>query len=496
VDRVGLDVVSNLYRFGEAVAGSVEERRSVEIIRGFLEELCDNVEVEFVPVTSWSEQLCTLEVDGYRVRCSAHPPTESVDVESEAVVLSIDDVFRGKLEEVRDRIAVVTGVEDPDDVAEATAILGGLGARAAVYVDRYEAYRRVVVCSYAIPNYVSSSAAIPAVHVPRSALKLIVRGSRLRIYVRARARRGHGMNVLGDLFGSREELIYVSAHHDHWFWGCVDDLVGVAVALGVARDVAGRRMRKGVRIAIFGAEEGLPETLSPFYWAVGSRMHVLRSWRRVGDRIELVLNIDVPYGTPRLAATGLEALGISRYLGLEVDSYGFIYDTFPFAALGVPTITIENFEKVLSSGIYHSTLDDIAALDAATYRGSLETAIRILRLVDRFDAARFADLGLLEAAQQLVNRGAIQSIAMRGVERCLSYGVSKEVLRVVNSAIFGYAIDRSFLTRPGVREIGGVVPWGPDTVEVPTGMDIKGWRRAYEKALSILNSIYFACRGS
>ena len=495
MDRVGLEIISRLYRFGEVVAGSVEERRVVEVLRESLEPICDTLELEYVPVTTWSEETCFIEGNGFRIRCSAHPPTTSIDTEGPTSWVSVDDVFRGRVD-AAGKIVIVTNVEDPDDVAEATAILSDLGAIAAVFVDSYEARRRVVVCRCAVPKYVSSSRAIPAVHVPKSAAATLNRAAKLRVYVEAKTRAGFGVNVIGDIHGSREELVYISAHHDHWFWGCIDDLVGVGAVVEIAHRLSRWSMRKSVRIAVFSAEEGLPENPTPFYWAVGSRMHVIRNWSSVGDRIELVLNIDVPYRRPRLAATGLEALGIARYLDSEVDSYEFIYDTFPFASLGIPTLTIENFENVLSSGIYHSTLDDLDKVEGRAYGECVDLALEIVRLVDSFGAHRFVDLGMLEVTKQLLNRGAIQSIAIRGVERCLSSSPSRDVVRVINSAIFGYAIDRNFLTRPGVREIGGVVPWGPDTVEIPTGMDIRGWRKAYEKALSILNSIYYVCRGS
>ena len=490
-------ILQSLYRLGETVAGSEKEKIAVEELRARLEPLCDEVRVEYVPVTVWSERHCVVEAGGKIVECSAHPPTPSIDIEAKIVKVGIDDVFRKRVD-AEDKLVVVEGVEDPDDVAEATSILSDLGALGVVFVDPLEALRRVVVYSEAVPCYRSPKRrAVPAVHVPRSVSPLLETGNKARILVEADKRKGFGMNVVGDIHGSRERLVYLSAHHDHWFWGCIDNLVGVAMVLDVARELQRLRLRKSLRIAFFSAEEGLPESETPFYWAVGSRMHVVNNWRDVGERIEIMINIDVPYGSLKLAATGLEAVGLAKYLGIDVDPYGFIYDTFPFSALGVPTLTIENFEATLEDGIYHSTLDDLNRVSTSSYARGVSLARQVLKIVDGIDVERFASLGLLEVSKQLINRGALPSIAVKGVQRCLErVGLRREVLRVVNSAVFGYAIDKNFLTKPGVRELSGVVPWNPGTIEVPTGMRIDGWRRAYEKTLSILNTLYYVCRGS
>ncbi len=497
MDRSPFNTLAKLYRFGEVIAGSDEERMVVQEVLSLLEPSCDCVRLEPVPVLSWKERSCFVEVAGTRIRCSAHPPTASCDVEARTSVVNVEDVFRRK-GDFEDRIVVVYGVEDPDDVAEATAILGSLGARAAVFVDEREAFRRIVVCSEPLPCYKSvDKKAVPAVHLPKSALRVLKNAEKVRIVVESSIRKSSSYNVLGDIYGSNDSLIYLSAHHDHWFWGCIDDLVGVSIVIEVARKISELKLRKSVRVAIYGAEEGLPENLTPFYWAVGSRYHLLNSWKEIGDRVEMVLNIDVPYGDPVVAATGLEAIGLAKYLDLSVDSYELIYDSFPFASLGIPTMTIENFEAVLNDGIYHSDLDDLDKVDPRTVSKSVDMMMRILRVVNTFDIERFAGLGIVEVGKQLIYRGAIQSIAIKGVERCLNaIEPDRNVLRVINSAIFGYVVDKRFLTKPGVREIGGAAPWGPDTIEVPTGMNISGWRKAYEKALSVLNTLKYVCRGS
>lgn len=496
MDRNPIHIASGFSRFGEVVAGSNEEMRIVEEVLRVVEGEADDVRMEWVPVTSWREELCLVEVGGAKVECSTHPPTPSCDVEGRAVVVDLEHVFSRRVE-VEDRVAVVMGVEDPDDVAEASSILRSMGALGVVFVDKHDVLRRIVVCEDPVPRYGSSKPLpIPVVHVRRGAARFLSEGVVLRIVTETRSKRSYGVNVVADFHGSRESIVYVSAHHDHWFHGFVDDLLGVGVALEIARR-ARKRVRKSIRLAMFTAEEGLPEVMTPLYWAVGSRHHVLNAWAREGDRMEFVVNVDVPYGEVIAAVSGLEALGVANYLELDTDTYSFIYDTLPFTMLGVPTATLQNFGAFLSSGLYHSdadVFDPSLALSAERY---VETGLRIVMAIDRFGAERFAELGLLEASKQLLNRGALPSIVMRGVERCIQrLSVRRDVVRPINALVFGYALTRHFLTKPGVREVGGVVPWSPGTVEIPSGVSIDGWRRAFEKALSILNSISYICRGS
>ena len=496
MDRNIMDLASRFSRFGEAVAGSVEEHRLADEIMGVLESDADEVRVEYVPVTTWREEVCIVEVGGREIECSAHPPTPSLDVEARATVIDIESVFSRRAR-VEDKIAVVVGVEDPDDVAEASSILKSMGALGVVFVDEHELLRRIVVCEDPIPRYGSSKPlSIPVVHVRNSARKFLSEGEEVRVFTKTRIRKGYGMNLVAEFHGSRDTLIYVTAHHDHWFHGFVDDLLGVGIAIEIAR-TAREVVRKSIRLAVFTAEEGIPETVTPLYWAVGSRHHVLETWRRDGDRIEFALNVDVPYRGVVAAVSGLEAMGVAKYMDLETDTYSFVYDALPFTMLGVPSVTLQNLDSFIKSGLYHSDADAIDPSLAIHAERYVDVGLRIVRLVDGFGTERFAELGLLEASKQLINRGALPSIVMRGVERCFQrLSIGRDVLRSINALIFGYALTRHFLTKPGVREVGGVVPWGPETIEVPTGVRIGDWRRAFEKVASILNSVSYVCRGS
>ncbi|MCU0798591.1 MAG: M28 family metallopeptidase [Candidatus Thermoplasmatota archaeon] len=96
--------------------------------------------------------------------------------------------------------------------------------------------------------------------------------------------------VVGDIKGSKEpdRMVVLGAHHDTCYntVGVVDNTVGVASVLGMARSLAGYRPERTIRFLTFGGEEeGL----------YGSIMYYLANEAELDRCVDLYMNFDMPH---------------------------------------------------------------------------------------------------------------------------------------------------------------------------------------------------------
>ncbi len=192
-------------------------------------------------------------------------------------------------------------------------------------------------------------AGIPALGVsPEAAARLAPRGSvlsRARIVLRAEEQDAATETILFDVPGEGAGWVVLSAHldgHDP-AESAMDNASGVAVALAVARALApyAGRFRRGLRLALFSAEE----------WALtGSRTYLDGLPRDERDAIALNVNLDSVAGAGRLTAlcSGFPALGgfvrdVSARAGLPVGVHMPLMensDHANFAAHGIPALRL------------------------------------------------------------------------------------------------------------------------------------------------------------
>lgn len=166
-------------------------------------------------------------------------------------------------------------------------------------------------------------AGIPALGVsPEAAARLRPRSAlaRARIVLRAEERDAATETILFDVPGGGAGWVVLSAHLDGYdpAESAMDNASGVAAALAVARALAphAARFRRGLRVALFSAEE----------WALtGSRTYVDGLPQGERDAIALNVNLDSVAGAGRLTAlcSGFPALGgfvrdVSARAGLPV----------------------------------------------------------------------------------------------------------------------------------------------------------------------------------
>lgn len=497
--RFVLRIVNAFTSFGEVVAGSVRERMLVDEIRSLVEDLSAELRIEWVPVLNWEETYCNIETEYGAIRCALQPPLMGGDVEGEARVLELQDVLLKRVSGVEDRIAVLEAPSDPDDFVLISLKLVSMGVRGIVFVDRAEALRRIVIVDQLIPRYGACAAPqIPIVVVPRSAFALLKKSQRIRIAAKAFVKEGVGLNLVACSGGRDRGTLYLAAHHDHWFSGFTDNLLGVGIAVSLFRSISMYTSFNAV-FASFTAEEGFPSTLSSFYWLVGSRHHIRANAERVLEDVIAVLNFDVVYRPPiRMACGGIEALAIGRRVASDrIEFDQIIFDSYAFSSVGVPAITFHSFETALSAGIYHSTLDrpKLEVLEA------VEEAISLaLRAAREFTmhTAELPRLFIEEASRLLAEKQlqaplpleVVKSMArlLMLIERVPLSQVTR-LMRVFNRSLFAQFITKSFFEELGEREQSGFAPWVPSITEIPLGVEYRSKDNVVEKLRNIAASL-------
>ncbi|MEM4502467.1 MAG: M28 family peptidase [Ignisphaera sp.] len=384
-----IDYVSRFSSIGEVVAGSTREYQQIELIKSAVEDYVDEIVIEPVEVSTWDEEFCTIYLDGEIFRCSIHPPYEGyIDINtSRNNIVYIHDIslLNNAKSNLEEKVVIVSDVDDPNYIAVYTHILKVYRPMAIIFIDIYEALRRIVV----LDDIVSSQkptipSRIPVIHIPKNVGKKLLNSRYIHIAAKSILKFSYGYNVVAKLNNASDKYIYITSHHDHWFNGVTDDSVGVALMLNISRNPMTRRgLREGITLAFFTAEEGFPYPLSSFYWLVGSRKHVAGNADRLLEDVLFVLNLDVLYrGRLRFSTSSLVARGFLANIGIDIDSLendSMFFDSFSFTSLGIPSITIHSYNEVLRSGLYHSTLDTIDMIDIDSISYTLSVIYKLIR---------------------------------------------------------------------------------------------------------------------
>lgn len=198
-----------------------------------------------------------------------------------------------------------------------------------------------------------------------------------------------GRNLVGYLRGTErpEEIVVVGDHYDAWFYGFLDDGVGVGGVLSLAKAMidSGYKPKRTIAFVLHDAEE-YGKLDSPWDWCTGAwAMRKLKpDWagRTVGALIyELAGFFESPYFE---ISTSPEIAGLVEAVGQQVDlrAYpeGYVLDSLPTcwadgfsyaAGLGIPSIGNLETNPAIKSRYYHTQYDTEEILDPERYATTL-----------------------------------------------------------------------------------------------------------------------------
>lgn len=385
--------------FQEVITGTQREEQVVYEVKQFLEELrVDQVNIVPIPVLSWRDKACFLESRDIKIKCYVLPYSFSIDVEADVVFGEyINDrmVFE---DDVSGKIVIVPFPKDPDDAKYVVLKVYENNAEATVFYDEKPGrYRRIVVNGASGFNFRKGlPPPIPAVSVRKEDILRIRKNRvrRLRLYVVTEImHESIGYNVEAIINGREDHgEVLVTAHHDHWFTGFSDNLIGLDTILWVARKFRDKKLRRTIRVVSFTAEECGALNYASWYWSWGSRRYISNRRKNI-DYIYAVINIDAVFSSNlKVSSNPVFYRFLRRFFNeqdIELDMPYF--DSFMFTINGVPALTIHTFRELLPN--YHTNLDDGKEVDSNTInllRNIVYTILNQITQDDIYDLSGFS----------------------------------------------------------------------------------------------------------
>ncbi len=511
-----INIASQLSRIWEPVAGDNKEKVVIDIIRGYLEGIADAISIEPVEVGSWSEDFCYIETSGGVYPCAIHPPYHGeIDIEfqrNDIMELRVSDV--DKIDnKPSSNVLFIDMPMDPDDIPTIANIVKMYNPTALVFIDRYDALRRIVVmdktyCAYRDAKILG----YPVLHIPKYVgNRILVNGhySKIRIVARADFIVSYGYNLIVDVHGGYDRTIYITAHHDHWLSGGSDNLMGVALTIALAKMLRDLAIHRNIRAIFFTAEEGFPPKLSSFYWLVGSRNYVLNHRDEILDELELLLNFDVVYkgsigvSTSNTMLRNLLRNIVEKQIAIQHDNV--VFDSYSFTLLGLPALTINTFTTALSDGIYHTSLDLVDRIDKRTVSDAIVLAHRLITMVS--DKKFITENMLYNIENELILTVQNKYIPLeilselyriiKALSNCSQYLDINNIIRIINMVITKAYVDKDVMKKLGVREAVDYIYCKNNVIQLPinrvleTFDDVKICMEEYLHNLEILAYILF-----
>ncbi len=363
-----------LYNGIEVIAGSYSEVKEVERLRGVIESYIEGkVRVLDVPLLSWRVKGLTLDPKPEVLAIA--PYVESSTVKAPWFKVDGNPTKPASWRRFPEgRIAIVREPANPDDI-KAAALLASEAGALALIVESPSAPRKIVTNGYWGYNYnVGAPTPIPVLVVENGYSSKLEANSTISIEVEAVTVESTGYNLLLDLPGSSEDIVVIGAHHDRWYGGFLDDIVGIVQAI-----IAARRIHEEgftVRLTIFTAEEHGAPGYASWYWAWGSRFYANQLYRsNLVDEIRLFINFDMAAVEP------LKVSGSPQYSLLAEDLHNRCCecpecDSFSLATIGVPTMCIHSLWSREVRTIYHTPRDTPGIADLNAAAKAVEVAVR------------------------------------------------------------------------------------------------------------------------
>ncbi|MBW2085238.1 MAG: M20/M25/M40 family metallo-hydrolase [Deltaproteobacteria bacterium] len=286
-------------------------------------------------------------------------------------------------------------------------------------------------------------------------------------------------NVVGNIVGSKypNEVIYITAHHDSWFYGANDNMSSVACLLETAKIFNKYRPRRTIRFVIFGSEEsGGKAEESAQFGECGSAGYCKAHYEALTGQLDeipiCIINGEfMGYSqlmdamcSPELIPGAREvASDLGEYArAVEPTPYWYLSDQVQFHLRGVSSIMFW-MTPDLGTGrrspffaFYHSDGDNMDMIKAKALKKNAEL---MALMAMRFDSVDFPYSleTLRDAAVRgtgcLMNSDRIRQVYDEKVKQCLEEESREEKLRqilslvrAVNMKIYTF-VERGFVNK-------------------------------------------------
>ncbi len=386
-------ILKELTEIGEVIAGSEAEKRIIQVIEDYLKEIHLDVQLEPINIMYWKPIEAEITIGEKTIIPTIQPYSPSIQVEGKLVYVGygLRDEELNKIEPYNS-IVLAKLHENPDYYETQYMNILEKNPLAIIFYDPWPSRRRILVATGSLDYRFKPGKPLqaPILHIKHEeGIELVkLSPSSIKAYVEVKTSVNHsaqGYNVLATLPGREEEYIILSAHHDHWFTGAIDNLIGVSIILYLAKTLSKKPHKTSIKIISFTAEESGAPGYTPWYWAYGSRKHVENLERlELLDKVIAVVNIDSIARKPlNINATGIEfqaliksiadKLGVNYKLGFDHP----YCDSYSFSIKGIPSVTFNTLNEI--ADIYHTDLDTVHEISKDLIK---ETVSLIEKLVE------------------------------------------------------------------------------------------------------------------
>jgi len=363
---------------GYRLAGTEGEERAALYIGDRLLEYGFKVQLQEVPIDRWIRKRGVLRFeDGYEVDLYPYPGQTSAEVEGVFTTKTWEKDLRGRIVFTEDVYRWPSHIIPIEEYA-----VRGAGA--------------AVILKAGLPNnlyFIADSeggASIPFATVRASTKRELLEreGLKCEFILEVEVDEGVGFNVIGYIGEGYEAII--SAHHDAYYPGIVDNAIGVSLALDIASKLAVEkpRNRRVVFISFTAEEYGRIDTLYDYLWGStyffrgrdNSRTLFLFNIDVVGLRGEAHSLIYTP-DTRQIILPVLEAVSRELRYGVKLSSRPSLWlDMWSAVASGISSISLSQIgDNEYHRLYYHTEGDTIDLVDEYLYREAYALSTLILR---------------------------------------------------------------------------------------------------------------------
>ena len=385
------ETVAQLVTTKDRIAGSKAERESAEQVRDRLAPFVDDIVIEEAPVTAYDyshASLSAAEPIGLSVPCIASRLSGS----GEGTAPLVDGGFGTK----RELDALGDRIRGSALLSTSVSLFASLEDRMCMCVEARTRGAKCIIYHIegkdddVIAAHVSN-VDFPTLIISNNSAEtlrnLLSEHSEVNVRYSSVVGRSDGTtpNVIGTIVGSEypNEIIYITAHHDSWYYGANDNLSSVACLIEAAKMFQAYRPRRTVRFVVFGSEESGPTAEETTLFCLGgswgySKKHLEALSGKKGEIVVGAINGEfMGYSERMQISSSPELVPLIQDGIANLDSYAqaceppahwTCSDHFAFHTLGIPSVLFWQNSDVGTGRpspyykMYHSDRDDMSMI--------------------------------------------------------------------------------------------------------------------------------------
>ena len=518
------ETVAQLVTTKDRIAGSRAEQKSAEQVREKLAPFVDSIVIEHVPITAYDYSQASLYVAepiGLSVPCIASRLSGS----GEGTAPLVDGGFgsRRELDALGDRIrgSVL--------LLTSRSLFASLEDRMCMCVEARTRGAKCIIYHIEGKDDDVIAAHVSNVDFPtliisnRSAetLRNLLSGhSEVNVRYSSVIGRSDGTtpNVIGTIVGSEfpNEIIYITAHHDSWFYGANDNLSSVACLIEAAKMFQTYRPRRTIRFVVFGSEESGPTAEETTLFCLGGSWGYSRKHREalVGKQDEIVIGVIngefMGYSERMQVSSSPELVPLIRDGIANLDSYAraceppahwTCSDHFAFHTLGVPSVLFWQSSDMGAGrpspyyGVYHSDRDDMSMIKPSALEKNGRLMGYLALRLDAIDAPYSTD-ALCEAGLRGLRTFPDESEIRRVFDDAVSQisNIDRRDERLRRILDFIAAVNTNLYTMVGFGFSNKFETIDDATAKLKDAAGILGQERDMERARAVISTIPNATR--